>query len=199
MEGAGFPAAPGFFTTPPSMNTHPKTCQCLVALLAVIVLPGDLLAQNTPTASKSTGPGEAAEETVVLSPFEISTSQPGRYQADESASGGRIRANVMDTPASVDVLTRDFISDVGSLRVLDAAKYVAGVSEATIPNALDRVNIRGFQSDGRRVDGFSWSDQANYDTAGIERMEIIKGPDALLQPTGVPGGTINLVTKRPQF
>lgn len=139
------------------------------------------------------------EETFVLSPFEVSTRAPGRYQADESASGGRIRTSVMDTPATVAVLPRDFIEDVGALRVLDAAKYVAGVSEATIPNALDRVNIRGFQSDGRRVDGFSWTDQANYDTAGIERMEVIKGPDALLQPTGVPGGTINLVTKRPQF
>lgn len=139
------------------------------------------------------------DETIVLSPFEVSSSQPARYQADESASGGRIRANVMDTPSTVAVLTNEFINDIGSLRVLDAAKYVAGVSEATIPNGLDRVNIRGFQSDGRRVDGFSTNDQANYDSAGIERMEIIKGPDALLQPAGVPGGTINLVTKRPQF
>lgn len=105
----------------------------------------------------------------------------------------------MDTPTSVTVLTRDFMEDIGTSRILDAAKYVAGVGEATIPNGLDRVNIRGFQSDGRRVDGFSTSDQANYDSAGIDHMEIIKGPDALLQPAGVPGGTINLVSKRPQF
>jgi iron complex outermembrane receptor protein len=138
-------------------------------------------------------------EVVVLSPFSVSTSQPGRYQADESASGGRIRTSIMDTPATVTVLTREFMSDIGTGRVLDAAKYVAGISEATIPNGLDRVNIRGFQSDGRRVDGFSTSDQANYDPAGIERMEVIMGPDALLQPAGVPGGTINLVTKAPKF
>ena len=170
----------------------------LVVPLWALTVAGAVQAQNTPASqSSSSSPNE--EDVVTLSVFEISSSQPGRYQADESASGGRIRTEIMDTPSSVTVLTREFIEDSGALRVLDAAKYVAGVSEATIPNALDRVNIRGFQSDGRRIDGFSWADQANYDTAGIERMEVIKGPDALLQPTGIPGGTINLVTKRPEF
>lgn len=168
--------------------------RALARLLSSAPLAAVALAQTGPSSSSP-----ASDEIVQLSVFEISAAQVGRYQAEESASGGRIRVNLMDTPATVSVLTRDFIEDVGSLRVLDAAKYVAGINEATIPNALDRVNIRGFQSDGRRVDGFSWSDQANYDTAGIERMEVIKGPDALLQPTGVPGGTINLVTKRPKF
>lgn len=152
-----------------------------------------------PLAIGQTVAPEPSEEIIVLSPFEVSADQTARYQVAESASGGRIRANVMDTPSSVAVLTSEFMADVGTLRVLDAAKYVAGVSEATIPNGLDRVNIRGFQSDGRRVDGFSTNDQANYDAVAIDRMEVIKGPDALLQPSGVPGGTINLVTKRPQF
>jgi len=94
----------------------------------------------------------------------------------------------MDTPTTVTVMTAEFMEDVGGVRVLDAAKYVAGVSESTIPNSLDRINIRGFQTEGRRVDGFGTADQANYDPAAIERMEIIKGPDALLSPSETPGG-----------
>lgn len=180
------------------MKTRLALRRLPAALLVLSLVPRALVAQVT-ASSPASAPPAKTEETVVLSPFEVSTSQPARYQADESASGGRIRASIMDTPATVTVLTNEFIRDVGTLRVLDAAKYVAGISEATIPNGLDRVNIRGFQSDGRRVDGFSTNDQANYDAAGIERMEVIKGPDALLQPAGVPGGTINLVTKRPQF
>ena len=172
------------------MKPLPSFLRSFLALASAV----GLFAQSTESSSTP-----AVEQTVVLSPFTVSTSQPGRYQADESASGGRIRTSIMDTPATVTVLTNEFINDIGTLRVLDAAKYVAGISEATIPNGLDRVNIRGFQSDGRRVDGFSTNDQANYDSAGIERMEVIKGPDALLQPAGVPGGTINLVTKTPQF
>lgn len=170
------------------MKNRPPTPGLLLALMTATLA----VAQTAPAA-------KTEDEPIVLTPFEVSTSQPARYQADESASGGRIRANIMDTPNTVTVLTSDFIQDTGALRILDAAKYVAGVSQATLPNGLDRVNIRGFQSDGRRVDGFSTSDQANYDPVAIERMEVIKGPDALLQPAGVPGGTINLVTKRPQF
>jgi iron complex outermembrane recepter protein len=169
---------------------------CLLCTLLVLSSAVPAFAQTSASPSVTVDP---ADEPVVLTPFEVSTSQSARYQADEAASGGRIRANIMDTPNTVTVLTSEFIQDTGALRILDAAKYVAGVSQATLPNGLDRVNIRGFQSDGRRVDGFSTNDQANYDPVAIERMEVIKGPDALLQPAGVPGGTINLVTKRPQF
>jgi iron complex outermembrane receptor protein len=180
------------------MNVIPLLRERMSALLVVALIPGALAAQTSapvkPAAEKAPN-----DEVVVLSVFEVSGRQPARYQADDAASGGRIRTSIMDTPSSVTVLTNEFINDVGTLRVLDAAKYVAGIAEASLPNALDRVNIRGFQSDGRRVDGFSTNDQANYDAAGIERMEVIKGPDALLQPAGVPGGTINLVTKKPQF
>jgi len=145
------------------------------------------------------GPQAPEEEVVTLSPFEVSSAAPARYQSAAAAAGGRIAASIMDTPTTVTVLTAEFINDVGGSRVLDVAKYVAGVSEARIPGALDRVNIRGFETDGRRVDGFSSNDIANYDHGGIERLEVVKGPDALLHPSGPPGGTINLVTKRPQF
>lgn len=168
-------------------------------LAALVATPSAITYAQTPTPAPVATEKIADEDVVKLTPFEVRATQPSRYQAAETASGGRISTSIMDTPATVTVLTNEFINDIGTLRVLDAAKYVAGISEATIPNGLDRVNIRGFQSDGRRVDGFSTNDQANYDSAGIERMEVIKGPDALLQPAGVPGGTINLVTKSPKF
>ncbi|KXU37454.1 hypothetical protein AXK11_02390 [Cephaloticoccus primus] len=168
-----------------------------VAALALTAPLGFAQLANPEVARAVRGP--ETEEAVVLSPFEISAHQPARYQAAEAASGGRIRTNIMDSPTSVTVLTGAFLEDVGSARFRDAAKYVAGISESTIPNGHDRVNIRGFQTQGRRIDGFSTFAQSNYDSAAIERIEIIKGPDSVLQPAGVPGGTINLVTKRPQF
>jgi len=169
-----------------------KRCYRLAASLCVLGAVSQLAAQPTP-------PQPDAEEIVTLNPFEVSSTAPARYQSAAAAAGGRIAANIMDTPATVTVLTSDFISDVGVSRVLDVAKFVAGVSEARLPSAQDRLAIRGFEITGRRVDGFSTSDLANYDHGGIERMEVVKGPDALLQPSGSPGGTINLVTKKPQF
>jgi len=171
-----------------------KRRSAFVALFSVCCSGAPLVAQVAPP------PTQAAEaEVVTLSPFEVSSAAPARYQSAAAAAGGRIAASIMDTPTTVTVLTSEFINDVGGSRVLDVAKYVAGVSEARIPGALDRVNIRGFESDGRRVDGFSSNDIANYDHGGIERLEVVKGPDALLHPSGPPGGTINLVTKKPQW
>jgi len=69
--------------------------------------------------------GESPEEEIVrLSPFEISSATPARYQA--AAAGGRIAANIMDTPTTVTVLTRDFINDVGGVRTIDVAKLRSG-------------------------------------------------------------------------
>ncbi|KXU37709.1 hypothetical protein AXK11_00315 [Cephaloticoccus primus] len=105
----------------------------------------------------------------------------------------------MDTPTTVTVLTSEFLNDVGGSRVLDATKYVAGVGEARIPGGEDRTTIRGFETGGRRVDGFNTAGRGNYDHGAIGRVEVVKGPDALLHPSGTPGGTVNLVTKKPQF
>jgi iron complex outermembrane recepter protein len=76
---------------------------------------------------------------------------------------------------------------------------VAGVTESTIPNGLDRTTIRGFQTDGQTVDGFYSITQTNLDPVFIDRIEVVKGPNAILAPAGVPGGTINNVTRRPIF
>jgi len=166
----------------------------LTALCALAPV-GALAQPSEPYATEPQSQGE----TIILSPFEVSSTNPARYQAAETASGGRIATSIMDTPTTVSVLTSDFLADVGGSRVLEASKYVAGVSESTIPNGLDRITIRGFQTDGRRMDGFSYGGQANYDHGAVDRVEVVKGPDALLQPAGVPGGTINLVSKRPQW
>lgn len=141
----------------------------------------------------------AAEETIALSPFLVSSQPTGRYQASEATSGTRVRVSLLDSTQSVSVVTRDLIDDIGAGRMLDAAKYVAGVYESTIPNAQDRTTIRGFQNDGATVDGFSYFSFANLDPVLIDRIEVVKGPNAIIAPQGVPGGTINAVSRKPLF
>jgi iron complex outermembrane receptor protein len=161
--------------------------------LAALVA-GSGLAQTTPP-----GPDESQDERVVLSPFTVTAEKPSRYQASDTTSGGRIRTNIMDSDAMIDVITKEFIEDIGATVILDAAKYSAGVSESNAPNALDRITVRGFQTDGQTVDGFYFLGASNFEPALIERLEIVKGPNAVLSPTGTPGGTVNIVTKQPSF
>ncbi|MGH7943990.1 MAG: TonB-dependent siderophore receptor [Opitutaceae bacterium] len=138
------------------------------------------------------------DETVILSAFEVRAEATSRYQVSEASSGGRIRLNLMDTPASLTVITKELLEDVGADRLLDALKYTSGVTESITPNGLERVTLRGFQSDFTVMDGFRTNTgQMNFDPAIMDRVEVMKGPNAILQPQGTPGGTVNGVTKNP--
>jgi iron complex outermembrane recepter protein len=171
---------------------NPTLNRCSYRLIAFGSLAVALSAQSTPS---TTVP--AKDDIVVLSPFVVSSGQEARYQATEATSGTRARVSLFDSPQSISVVTRDLIEDIGAGRVVEAAKYVAGVYESTIPNAQDRTTIRGFQNDGATVDGFSYFSFANVDPALIERIEVVKGPNAIMAPQGLPGGTVNLVSKKP--
>lgn len=147
-----------------------------------------------PTARQTKPPPEL----VTLSPFVVPADSVGRYTATEATSGSRVRISLLDSPQSVSVVTRALIDDIGAARMLDAAKYVAGISESTIPNAQDRTNIRGFQTDGATIDGFNFFSYANIDPVIVDRIEVVKGPNAILSPQIVQG-TINLISRKPTF
>lgn len=170
-----------------------------VAALALLASAWPLAAQTTP-APATTPP---KEEVVQLSPFMVSASDTsaGRYTSLESTSAGRVRLNLMDSSQSVSVITNEMIQDVAAGRLLDAVKYISGVTESTLgSNANERTNVRGFQADGHTVDGFTYGGFMNLDPAIVDRIDVVKGPNSILapQPTS-PGGTINNTTKQPQF
>jgi len=159
-----------------------------------------MLALTVVTYAQQT-PSQNDEEIVRLSPFSVNESaNVGRYQAVEASSGSRIRMNLMDSSQSISVLTNEFLGDIDTTQLLDAVKYVAGIGVSNNPNIMDIMNIRGFQDFGRAtIDGFNQSIFVNQDPITIERIEVVKGPNAILAPQGLPGGVVNNVTKRPLF
>jgi len=158
----------------------------------MLALAASTYAQQTPTQND--------DEIVRLSPFTVQeNADMGRYQAVEATSGSRVRMDLMDSTQSISVVTNEFMQDVGTSRMLDAAKYVSGISEGGDPNAMDTNMIRGFLSQGSSLDGLNRFNWANQDPIVVERIEIVKGPNAILAPQGLPGGVINYITKRPVF
>ena len=141
----------------------------------------------------------AAGDVVKLSAFEVSGQAPNRYQAAEATSGGRLRTSIFDSPQAISVVPEALMKDVGAVRTVDALKYISGVTESTLPNGLDRVTVRGFQWDGQTVDGFYSNSYNNLDPFLLDRIEVVKGPNAIISPSGNPGGTVNHVTKKPLF
>jgi len=143
----------------------------------------------------------AAEEPVKLSDFTVSATPADRYRAADAISAVRVRAPLIDTASSITVLTREMIDDLAPTRVFDVARYVAGVQDGRGLQFQDRMILRGFESNGQRtVDNFLQpADADNIDEAAIDRIEIAKGPNAILSPSGAPGGSLNIITKSPLY
>lgn len=172
--------------TPPKMITK-RMSYAIVA--SIIAANSTLFSQTVP-----------AEQPIILSPFEVRGELPSKYQAAEATSASRISVSLFDSPTSINVLTNDFVKDVGAGNVIDALKYASGVTQSTQPVGADRIQIRGFQTDGRVMDGFTtYSTLLHLDPAVIDHIELVKGPSAIIAPAGSPGGTASFAIKKPQF
>ena len=147
----------------------------------------------------STPPG--TESTVVLPAFVIEEDSLNPYQSNQALSASRVATSIQDIPQTISVVTSNFLKDSMSERMLDAAKYITPVVESTLPVGGDRYMIRGFQVSHEFVDGAEISGQDGYSASlpgyNIDRIEIIKGPNAILVPGGSPGGQFNPITKSP--
>ena len=141
----------------------------------------------------------AKDEVVTLPSFNVTTTQADRYRAADSSSASRIRSSLADTAGSISVLTPEFLQDVAPTRLYEATRYVAGISEGRGDGFADRQLIRGFENLLRTVDNFGSVQGENSDSLFIDRVEVVKGPSAILSPTGAPGGAVNIASKRPLY
>ncbi|MEO1189268.1 MAG: TonB-dependent receptor plug domain-containing protein, partial [Pseudomonadota bacterium] len=104
-------------------------------------------------------------------------------------------------------IDEELLSDTGATNLNDALDLSASVARQNNFGGLwNSFSIRGFSGDinlpsGFLVNGFNAGRgfAGPRDLAGIEAVEVLKGPRSALFGRGEPGGTINLVTKRPGF
>src|SRR5665213_755821 len=54
------------------------------------------------------------DEAIVLSPFEVTARKDTGYQATETLAGTRIRTDLKDVASSIQVVTKEFMQDVGA-------------------------------------------------------------------------------------
>ena len=110
-------------------------------------------------------------------------------------------------PQQVQIISSDMLGQLGEVEFQGALDMAGGVARQNSFGGLwDSFAIRGFAGDenlpsGYLINGFSGGRgySGNRDTSNIETLEILKGPGSALYGRGEPGGTINLVTKKPQF
>jgi catecholate siderophore receptor len=127
------------------------------------------------------------------------TASPG-YRVQAISSATRTLTPLRDVPQSVTVATRELIQDQLMTSVADVMRYVPGVGTHQGENNRDQVIIRGNSSSADFfLDGVRDDVQYYRDLYNLERVEALKGPNAMTFGRGGGGGVINRVTKEAGF
>jgi iron complex outermembrane recepter protein len=121
-------------------------------------------------------------------------------------TGTKTNTPIMETPQSISVVGSDQIRDQKPATVAEALRYTAGVGAQTFGSDTrnDWFQVRGFsaQDVGLSLDGLPLPSAYGYATwkiqpVGIERIDILRGPTAMLYGGGSPGGLVNIISKTP--
>jgi iron complex outermembrane recepter protein len=159
-----------------------------------------VFAQQAPNSDK----GEVFE----LTPFEVSADSQIGYLATETLSGSRLRTQLGDVAASIDVLTEEFLRDVGAVEMYDALDLVGNVSTWNKSGGLTEAEnavwfsspymARGFQTSAVTADFFGLG-KGPLDFYNRTNITVARGPNAILYGIGSPGGIVNATRNRPVF
>ncbi|QNP41147.1 TonB-dependent receptor [Lysobacter solisilvae (ex Woo and Kim 2020)] len=119
------------------------------------------------------------------------------YVQKRSTSATKTDTELQDVPQSITVVTQDLIRDQAMQNLGDVVRYVPGVTMAQGEGNRDTPVMRGNSTTGDMfVDGMRDDTQYFRDLYNIERVEALKGPNAMIFGRGGSGGVINRVTKQ---
>lgn len=133
-----------------------------------------------------------------LQTVEIVGRSSKKYNSDYSFAATKTASLNKDIPQSISTVTKELIADKGAFYLADAVKMSSGVIPASYYN---QYTIRGISQneEGQIVNGMRTRQYYFLQplTTNIERVEVIKGPSSATFSSVDPGGSINLVTKKP--
>ncbi len=201
----------------------------IFALSGTFLLPrasGQALPPAPPsTAAAARTPARVAvpekEETVELTPFVVEATSDKSYGALNSNSITSFNTELEKLPISADVITKAFMEDTNSTTLENMLRtYSAGAGTGSaagdvggipVNQPLDRgggdsvsagVQLRGLGAAVMKQDSFMLPSPAGTglnSNFGIERVEVINGPQALLYGNGGGGGVVNIISKQARF
>jgi len=161
---------------------------------------------------------EEEEEVFELSPFTVDSSTDEGYYASQSMAGGRLSGSLKDTGAAVQVITKEFMEDLGATGVEELLQYTTSSEVAGILG-----NFTGSSEGGEgetstggarrdpdgtsRIRGLAAPDRTRnfyvtdipFDTYNTERIDINRGANSFLFGLGSPAGLINNGMAQAQF
>lgn len=143
------------------------------------------------------GPGSEADSNDQQSQIVVTgaATQPSR-----SATG--LALTPRETPQSITVIDQQRMQDFQLTNINDLLDQTVGINVERVETDRTYYNSRGFDITSFQVDGiglpFPYGIQyGDLDTALFDRVEAVRGANALMTGVGNPSATINYVRKRP--
>jgi catecholate siderophore receptor len=146
----------------------------------------------------------AFSQTVPTSPTLPSVTVTGTEDrasvAKRSTTATKTDTALIDTPQSISVITKEQIRDQAAQSVAEALRYVPGVGFAQGEGNRETPIFRGVSTTADFfVDGVRDDVQYYRDLYNIERVEVFRGPNAMIFGRGATGGLLNRVSKTPDW
>jgi iron complex outermembrane receptor protein len=177
----------------------PNFAVSIIAMAVLQAFAGAAVAEtNTAAANSTAALNDAAVADQAMPEVVVSAAKTRPSTASVAGFGN---APLLETPASVSVLTSQQMLDLQIRSTTDAAKYDASLSDSY--NAVgyaEQFSIRGFKLDNEssyRKDGMAISADTQIPLENKERLEVLKGLSGLQAGVSAPGGIVNYITKRP--
>ncbi|MBW4553701.1 MAG: TonB-dependent siderophore receptor [Aphanocapsa sp. GSE-SYN-MK-11-07L] len=130
----------------------------------------------------------------------VTGQQDTGYFVPDTSLATRTDTPLRDIPQSIQIVPQEVLREQQAYRLDDALRNVAGVTPEFSAGAAVYYKIRGFGVSNNNVLRDGLPDPGVGDSvelAGVERIEVLKGPASVLFGLGNPGGSINIVTKPP--
>lgn len=196
------------------MNRNPNNPRKAVSARRLGWIAAFALIGSVAQAQQTSSPAPAApqDEPLELSPFVVSAEQDHGYSATNSMAGTRLNTGLKDIAAAISVVTKDLMTDLNATNSAQLMTYtlsteVSGASgsfsgAAVAPGSLQQdspnrgflpaVRIRGLANADNTRDFFLTD--IPWDGFNTDRVEVNRGPNAMLFGTGSPAGIINQTT-----
>ncbi|WP_192985394.1 TonB-dependent siderophore receptor [Pseudomonas sp. EggHat1] len=147
---------------------------------------------------------ELGAMTVNAAQLSATTEASGSYTSNAVSLGKGVQ-RLKDIPQSITVMTRKQMDDQNTQTISELVSRTPGLTATRSPGSGLFIYSRGFSIDTLQYDGvpiprntYSLGSYLTEDLGFYDRVEVLRGPAALLQGGDSPGGAMNLVRKRGQ-
>ncbi|HEY0944964.1 MAG TPA: hypothetical protein VGD81_06835 [Opitutaceae bacterium] len=197
------------------MNTFRPGRRTLASTTLLLVGVCPVPAQTTASSAAEADPEDNAP--IKLSVFEVTSAKDSPYVADKSVATTGFAADLAKIPLAINVVTEQFLNDIGGVGFNGVAAYQAGFT--TDAGAMDdggrntagvsptvgavtggeplRNRLRGQPINVSQRNGLPM--MFGFSTENVNRVEIARGPMAVFVGGSTLGGVMNLVTDKPSF